>query len=128
MAPRTVHRSRDQHRVPKTMFTEREAALSRVREDRRRELRYAPGDRTIRLGWWHDDDFHIEVGALRNFSAGGSAIELGSGHCPSETVWVCIVGPGRVEWMPGRVVGLEGNVVRVRFAETLPDKLFTLLI
>lgn len=65
---------------------------------------------------------------LRNFSVGGAAIEVGVELGGAETVWLCIVGPGRVNWTPARVMGREVSVVRVQFAQQLPYDLFELLV
>ena len=44
--------------------------------DRRREPRYVPGETSVHLGWWEGEQFRAEPGVLRNFSAGGAAVEI----------------------------------------------------
>ena len=96
--------------------------------DRRREPRYVPGVAEAYIGWWEGETFRAELGKLRNLSVGGAAIELEADPGDTDAVWLCVVGPGRVTWMPARLVGREGRVGRIQFAEPFPDDLFELLV
>lgn len=98
-----------------------------AREERRRHPRYAPFNPRVYVGWWRGEAFITERGVLKNFSEGGAAVALKADPGPAESVWLCIVGPGRVNWTPARVVGREVSVVRMQFAEPLPYELFALL-
>lgn len=107
---------------------ELDAVSTRPIKDRRREPRYVPGVAETYVGWWEGGSFRAELGTLRNFSVGGAAIDLEADPGETEAVWLCVVGPGRVIWTPARLLGREGRVVRIRFAEPFPFDLFELLI
>lgn len=96
--------------------------------DHRREPRYVPGVADAYVGWWEGESFRAELGTLRNFSVRGAAIELEADLGDTEGVWLCVVGPGRVIWMPARLVGRAARVLRIQFAEPFADDLFELLV
>ena len=96
--------------------------------DRRREPRYEPGEASVHLGWWEGDEFRAELGTLRNVSRGGAAVRFQTELDLPESVWLCVVGPGRVNWTAARLVDRDGRIVRIQFAEPLTHELFGLLV
>lgn len=100
------------------------------RTERRREPRYVPANPGTYLGWWEGEEFLAEPGTLCNFSEGGAAIAMDA-DLPGgakDSVWLCVADRGRVEWVPARLVGQDGRVVRIQFQQPLPFALFNLLI
>jgi hypothetical protein len=95
--------------------------------ERRAEPRYRSSAGTTFLGWWEGETFRAEPGALRDFSAGGAAVEIAAELPSTEEVWLCIAGPGRVHWAAARLVG-RGTRVRIQFAAPLPGDLFAMLL
>ena len=52
----------------------------------------------------------------------GAEVELG------ETVWLCVVDLSPVQWVAARLVGREGRVVRLQFAEPFPYELLEAVV
>lgn len=83
---------------------------------------------SVYIGWWENDSFRAELGLLRNVSTSGAAVDIEADLSAVETVWLCIVGPGRVTWAPARLAGYEGRLARLHFPEPFPYELFELLV
>lgn len=99
-----------------------------AREERRTEPRYVPVTVSVYIGWWENESFRAELGLLRNVSTTGAAVDIDADLSAVDTVWLCIVGPGRVTWAPARLAGHEGRLARLQFPEPFPYELFELLV
>lgn len=96
--------------------------------DRRKEPRYVPVMENAYLGWWEGETFRSELGKLANISAGGAALEVAGEPSSGETVWLCVVGPQRPDWVPARLLGRLGSTARMAFVENLPYELFKTVV
>ena len=118
----------------KTMMVDRDLYRSAMEpapldvDDRRQEPRYAPVMERAYLGWWEGESFRTELGRLANISAGGAALEVRSDPGVGEVVWLCVIGPNRLGWVPARLLGRNGRIRRMVFAERFPYELFTSVV
>lgn len=92
-------------------------------DDRRQDPRYVPVMESAYLGWWEGKTLRAELGVLWNISAGGAALDVDVALEAGETVWICVIDLVPVRWFPARLLGCEGRVVRIQFAETFPYEL-----
>ncbi|MDR3638868.1 MAG: hypothetical protein P4L84_33990 [Isosphaeraceae bacterium] len=76
------------------------------------------------LGWWEGESFRTELGKLANISSGGAALEVAAETGAVESVWLCVIGPQRMDWVAARLLGRQGTVARMVFAEQFPYELF----
>ena len=93
------------------------------RTDRRLEPRYVPVMESAYLGWWEGETLRAELGVLWNISAGGAALDVDVALEAGETVWLCVIDLVPVRWVAARVLGRDGRVVRLQFAERFPFEL-----
>ena len=98
-------------------------AYSSARADRRSEPRYVPVMETAYLGWWEGETLRAELGVLWIISAGGAALDVDVQLEAGETVWVCVIDLVPVRWFAARLLGRDGRVLRLQFAEPFPFEL-----
>lgn len=103
-------------------------SVLRTAVERRRNPRYRPLAASAYIGWWEGDAFRTELVVIQNISLGGVAVGIQTLPGGVSTVWICLVGPGRVTWVPARLLAVEGRVARLQFAEPCGDDLIAPLI
>ena len=96
--------------------------------ERRRDPRYRPLTASVYIGWWEGEAFRTELTVIRDISVRGAAVNVRALPDCVATVWVCLVGPGRVTWVPTRRVAIEDQVARLEFAEPCGDDMIAPLI
>lgn len=104
------------------------ASDSHERADRRKEPRYVPVMESAYLGWWDGDTMRAELGVLWNISAGGAAVDVAADLDVGQTVWLCVLDLGPARWFAARLVGREGRVARLQFAEPFPYELLDTVV
>lgn len=96
--------------------------------ERRRNPRYRPLSANAYIGWWEGDTFRTELSVIHDISINGAAVGFELLPGTAATIWLCLVGPGRVTWVPAKLVAVDDQVARLEFAEPCGDDLLAPLI
>ena len=121
------------------MIQERPSRGPRSRASRRRpgtvasHERYAASEDQAWLGWWEGRVYRKSPATLLNISHGGAKLIAEVTPPRRSTVWICLDGPRRTEWIEAGVLSVarlqdQSAVVRVLFREICPYTFFEVAV
>jgi hypothetical protein len=98
-------------------------------ENLRKHKRYAPVENEAWLGWWEGPAYRKSAATLVDISNGGAKVIAEIPPPRRSTIWICLDGQRRTEWVETQVVEvrlLPDNTAQVRmaFRELCPYSFF----
>jgi hypothetical protein len=97
--------------------------------DRRGSERFAPAQDQAWIGWWEGRVYRKSRATLLDISQGGARAVAEASPPRRATVWICLDGPNRTEWVEAEVLEVrrmpDGSaLVRMAFRELCPYTFF----
>lgn len=101
--------------------------------NRRQHERYPTAEDQAWLGWWEGRTYRRSPATLIDISQGGAKIIAEIAPPRRSTVWICLDGPRRTEWVEAEVIEvirLRDNTAEVRmaFREICPYTFFEVAV
>jgi hypothetical protein len=101
--------------------------------DRRQTERFAATEDQAWIGWWEGRLFRKSPATLIDISQGGAKLVADVAPPRRATVWVCLDGPHRSEWIEGITVEVtkfdnSSASIRLAFREVCPYSFFEVAI
>jgi hypothetical protein len=95
----------------------------------RQHVRYAAAEDQAWLGWWEGRTYRKSPATLMDISHGGSKAIAEIPPPRRSTIWICLDGPRRTEWIEAEVLEVvrrRDNTaeVRMKFREICPYSFF----
>ncbi len=116
-------------------FQGRAEAVRGVAPDvnRRQHERYAAAEDQAWLGWWEGRIYRRSPSTLINISHGGAKLIAELPPPRRSSVWVCLDGPRRTEWIEAEVIQVirrpdQSAEVRIAFRELCPYTFFEVAV
>jgi hypothetical protein len=102
-------------------------------EERRQYERYPSAEDQAWLGWWEGRVYRRSPAMLIDISQGGAKVVSEIPPPRRSTIWMCIDGPRRTEWVEAEVVEVvrldDGTAqVRMAFREVCPYAFFEVAV
>ncbi len=114
-------------------MVERGRSSTDLVRDRRRAERYAAAEDQAWIGWWEGRLYRKAPAVLVDISLGGAKLIVENGPPRRVTVWICVAGSCKTEWVEGVSVDVTRNLsgsaeVRIAFREPCPYAFFKVVV
>lgn len=101
--------------------------------NRRQFERYASAEDQAWIGWWEGRIYRKSPATLLDISQGGAKLVAESSPPRRATIWICLDGPMRTEWVEAEALEVtrlrDGSArVRVAFREICPYTFFEVAV
>ena len=95
--------------------------------------RYAVAEDQAWLGWWEGRVYRKSPAIMLDISEGGARLVAETAPPRRATVWVCIAGRHKTEWIEASVLGVSrdddgSSVIRMAFREACPYAFFEVAV
>ncbi len=109
------------------------AAACDTMANRRKWERYAVAEDQAWLGWWEGRVYRKSPAVMLDISEGGARVVAQTAPPRRATVWVCIAGAHKTEWIEASVLGVTkgsdgSSELRMAFREVCPYAFFEVAV